>query len=200
MITRKQTQSVFGEGAFEHGLFYLHEGALRFELSISGSAIDIFVCALDKARKLCSEIFGEGEPIGVCLSFYGGRNFLSALSFFRELEDSGITIPKNSECWRIRDPEEEDLYRHFILFETPYSSLIRLVWGALAQDLGVRPRIKGSTYIFSLKKSVLIHPYDDRGMDIISPNRQLLAGLYQKYNSWLLDYDRDEMDKVYSVL
>lgn len=198
MIKRTEVQAIFGENAFEHGIFYLHEGSLRFELSVSGGPIEMFDCALNKAKDLCEEIFDEGAPIGVCLSFYGGRNFLSALSFFKELSDIGISIPKSSECWRVRDTEEDNLYRHFILYEVPHSSLISLLWGALAQDLGVRPRIKGDTYIFSPSKRVLVHPYDDRGMDIICPESHQLTGLYQKYNSWILDYDRDTMDKVHS--
>lgn len=200
MIKRTEVQATFGTKAFDHGIFYLHEGSLRFELSVSGSPIEMFDRALNKAKSLCGEIFDEGAPIGVCLSFYGGRNFLSALSFFKELNDLGISIPKSSECWRVPDPEEDNFYRHFILYEAPYSSLISLLWGALAQDLGIRPRIKGDTYILSLNKPVLIHPYDDRGMDIICPESHQLTGLYQKYNSWLLDYDRDAMDKVHGGL
>ncbi len=199
MITRKEVQSVFGGSAFEHGLFYLYEDALRFELSVSGSPFDMFLCAMDKAQILCNEVFADSSSFGVCLSFYGGKTLLSALSLFKDVKDCGLEIPKGSECWCNPTPQEGN-YRHFVLFTVPRSSLTSVLWGAIAQDLGVRPRIRGSLYLFSLEKTVLANPYDDRGMDIISPDRQPLNRLYHKYNSWLLDYDRKAMDDAHKKL
>ena len=37
--------------------------------------------------------------------------------------------------------------------------------------------------------------YDDRGLDIISTDKEFLKSLYKTFDSWLLDYDRDEMKK-----
>lgn len=159
----------------------------------------MFLCAMSKAQDLCNEVFSEDDTLGVCLSFYGGKTLLSALSLFKDVEDCGLKIPKGSECWCEPGSEKGD-YRHFILFNVPRSSLTSVLWGAIAQDLGVRPRIRGSIYVFSLESGVLVNPYDDRGMDIISPNRQLLNRLYHKYNSWLLDYDRKAMDDVHRKL
>lgn len=197
MITREKIQEVFGLNTFEYGLFYLHEGALRFALSVSGSPVEMFLCAMAKAQTLCNAVFPQDGEIGVCLRFFGGKTLLSALGFFRNLRDCGVTIPNDRVCWCTPDPEEADCYSHFILFTVSHASLTSLLWGAIAQDLGIRPRILGSVYLFHLEAKVLVHPYDDRGMDIIGPNRQLLKQMYYKYNHWLLDYNRQTMADVY---
>jgi hypothetical protein len=42
--------------------------------------------------------------------------------------------------------------------------------------------------------------YDDRGMDVVGPDRSRLTELYRRYNDYLLDYDREIMDSVYGAL
>ena len=51
----------------------------------------------------------------------------------------------------------------------------------------------------SLPQQVLIHPYDDRGMDVVGSNRPLLARLYANYGSYLLDYDRKIMAATFEA-
>ena len=52
-------------------------------------------------------------------------------------------------------------------------------------------------YFVSLKREIIFNMYDDRGLDIIASNKQAIASLYHKYNSWLLDYDREAIDSVF---
>jgi hypothetical protein len=194
---------VFGEKAFSHGLFYQHEGALRFELSVSGTNTEMFMTAYRKAEHICNDIFEQEKEIGVCLSFYGEGTFLSGLNFFRELKEANIIIPKSYSAWteiEIDDFDGSVLKRTFIFFKSPYSTLSAVLWGALAQDLGIKPRVVGSSYLVSNNGEFIVHPYDDRGMDVISLNKEALLGLFSTYNKWLLDYDRPEMERVYSAL
>ena len=39
--------------------------------------------------------------------------------------------------------------------------------------------------------------YDDRGCDVWSNNRRVLYPLYRKYKNWILDYNREQMDKIF---
>jgi hypothetical protein len=59
------------------------------------------------------------------------------------------------------------------------------------------PRLGLEIYFISLRSKVIFNMYDDRGVDIIASDKQSIANLYWKYNSWLLDYDRGAMDKVF---
>jgi hypothetical protein len=67
----------------------------------------------------------------------------------------------------------------------------------LAAELGVRPAIWWDLYIFDINLGVLIHPYDDRGLDVVGPNQEAIRKLYTENNEWLLDYDLEKMRSFY---
>ena len=71
-----------------------------------------------------------------------------------------------------------------------------LLWTALARELGITPSTRwlSSIYIVDFTRRIAVHPYDDRGLDVIGPDRESLAPLYGQLSGWLLDYDRDAMD------
>ena len=162
MEYRKNVESIFGRHAFDHALFYEYDKALRFELSISGSAVEMFTTAWEKAKELLSGIFCEDDVIYACWSFYGSGSYLASLSSFREIRDCGIVVPKLNESWSVVE-DDDDYFRHFLLFKISMPVVKNVLWGALAQDLGIRPRIVGKMHLVNLNKKVLIHPYDDRG-------------------------------------
>lgn len=45
----------------------------------------------------------------------------------------------------------------------------------------------------------MVFPYDDRGMDVAGPNKDLLSQLYHQHNIYLLDYDRCAMDNTFAA-
>lgn len=89
-------------------------------------------------------------------------------------------------------PDENDPARWVnIAFEVPTTLLQNLLWCALATDFGnIRPRPGCLVYLIDLKKEILVFPYDDRGMDVISPNQILLKALYDKYFQHLISESR----------
>jgi len=190
-------ESTFGTEALEHALFYEHEGSLRFELSEGGSFVDMFIQAFNKSTEIVNFLFSATEQISVCLAFYGSKSLLGSLSVFRDLVDCQIEIPKkNCQIWQKQYPECE--LRTFIAFSTDKKELPKFLWSALASDMGVKPRVNCSIYLFSNDLDILVHPYDDRGMDVIGSNKKLLKKLYTEFNHYLLEYDIEEMDKKYA--
>lgn len=200
MDYRKNIESVFGRHAFDHALFYQYEKALRFELSVSGSAIEMFTTAWGKAETILSEVFSKDSDLYACWSFYGASRYLSSLSVFREITECGIKIPKLNESWCEADEDDSNSFRHFLLFKISSSTAKNWLWGALAQDLGIRPRIVGKVHLVDLENKIIAHPYDDRGMDIYSPDSGLMQNLFDQFNSYLLDYDRDVMESAFGAL
>lgn len=57
-----------------------------------------------------------------------------------------------------------------------------------------KARSLDSIHIADFEKRLALTVYDDRGMDVIGPSATALSSLYRKFNPWLLDYDRVEMD------
>ncbi|UPW17091.1 DUF3885 domain-containing protein [Agarivorans sp. TSD2052] len=193
---------IFSGKAFERPVFYSIPGGLRFELSEGGDWLEQFDLAFRKALEICESIFDD--EILVCIRTFGGKSLLSVLPVVRELKNIGLYPPTKKEHWKEKnqdDPEwatDEDEYWHTIAFHLPSSALKKLLWCSLACDQGIKPCPPASYYLFDLKKSIEVLPYDDRGMDVVGPNHEFLAELYSKYSQYLLDYDLDAMNATFS--
>ena len=52
-------------------------------------------------------------------------------------------------------------------------------------------------YFVNIDKKLIFHMYDDRGLELISANKETLRPIYKKHNDWILDYDRKQIDKLF---
>lgn len=193
----KNALDVFGEDAFEDALFYRYSDALRFELSIDGSMLDMFFQAFSRAERLVEAIFPSADDLHVCVRQYCTSSAFSVRPLLVELQDIGVLPPPDREFRIVQEPGDEESTRAYLAFPIQRKHLRPLLWGAIASDLGISPSIGCKVYLYSLSCGILVHPYDDRGMDVIGRNRKMLGELYKNYNTWLLDYDRKRMDAVY---
>lgn len=196
MSIRKKIEDEFGENALNYALFFKYETALRFELSEGKSYIEMFVSAYKKAEKILESAFQGSEKITVCLAYYGEATILDNLSSLKGIEDCQITI-EDYESWEKHDSENES-QRVFVAFEINKEELTKILWGVLATELGITPQIGCDPYFIDFKNKILANPYDDRGMDIIGENKQLLQELYNKYHEYLLKCNIDDMKKHYN--
>ncbi|MEH6930498.1 DUF3885 domain-containing protein, partial [Priestia megaterium] len=53
-------------------------------------------------------------------------------------------------------------------------------------------------YFINLSKKMIFHLYDDRGCDILASNKESIRFLYEEYNNWILDYNREEIDLLFT--
>lgn len=49
-------------------------------------------------------------------------------------------------------------------------------------------------YFINTTKKIIFNMYDDRGLDIIANDREVLRPIFEKHKEWLLDYDMIEME------
>lgn len=59
------------------------------------------------------------------------------------------------------------------------------------------PRYGIDLYFINKTRKMIYHLYDDRGCDVIASDKEDLYLLYETFNEWILNYDRDEIDKVF---
>lgn len=64
-------------------------------------------------------------------------------------------------------------------------------------DLGGVSEFISSVFLFDTENHIMLHLYDDRGLDIVAYDKGTLMPLYQKLNTWILDYDRKRIDKIF---
>jgi hypothetical protein len=196
---------IFGTNALGHAIFYSHPHGLRFELSESGdrSYIQMFLQAYQKAERITDFIFADAKNLHIAVGFYSyeADGWLDNLAVFESIASCGLTIPDARSTWvsATEDGSEWGQLRQTIVFEIDRPCIAQCLWGALAQDLGIRPRLTCDVYLFDLELGILAHPYDDRGMDIIGNNLGILRETYAKFDRYLLAYDREIMHSRFDL-
>jgi len=63
----------------------------------------------------------------------------------------------------------------------------------------VEPKASVTTYLIEPKHRVMLHVYDDRGMDVAAIRADALTATYVAFDRWLLDYDRPRMAKAFEL-
>ena len=72
-----------------------------------------------------------------------------------------------------------------------------LLWCSLAYEMPVKPKAPVVSYLADFERGVLLHIYDDRGMDVSALTASALMPVYRAFDPWLLDYDRDRMKTAF---
>lgn len=204
MSIRKQIENKFEGKAFKRPLFYSYKGGLRFELSEGGTYLNQFLTAHRKGMEICNNIFSGSEVITICVRVYAEKSLLTKLSTLRSLRETGLYPASKKEHWSefddewIGDEEYANALWHYIAFKVSPEYLVNALWCAFSVDFGsIEPRPMVDVYLFNLEKEVMIFPYDDRGMDVVGPNKDFLKEQYNMFGHYLLDYDREVMNAVF---
>lgn len=194
-IVHKLTET----GNYRHALFYNFQGGLRFELSEGGSAFDQLLTALRKSTAICVDVLGQDKFVVHMQRFVSSTRF-ELRDTLRELDIPGITIPRLRDVWVVINNDDDFGEGYWVncAFEVSTSKLQNMLWCALATDFRrVHPNPHCLIYLVNPELGILLHPYDDRGMDVICRIPTRLGTLYEKHNAWLLDYDRAAMDQTF---
>ena len=93
----------------------------------------------------------------------------------------------------------------FPIEETPY----RLTWTCLsAQDINAQdlfqgianreqdgaPKISSGVYLIDPQAKVIVHMYDDRGLDVIAAERKTLRPMFERYSGWFVEHWRGKIE------
>ena len=204
-------EAAFGWPGCPDAMFYHTPFGLRFEL---GGDLEMgplrFMQALDRARLIADEFFRGSEALIAVVSIYdeeaSTRRHSTAL---RQLRRIGFPHPFGPPTKMPQNDQDYiaqfggDLFRHWYAapFTKDEASVSALLWASAAREMDIRPKSRWveSIHIADLQNRLALTVYDDRGMDVVGPYGPPLTSLYQKFNSWLLDYDRAEMDAKFAV-
>jgi Domain of unknown function (DUF3885) len=201
---------VFGWNGFPDALFYASAWALRLSL---GDAFEPgpyrFLQAIDRARAVSAAVFSDSAQLTVFAGFHDGERQSSRSSAsFRGLAKMGFSGSfTKPEKVPLGDQDHiaafgEDLCRYWCRADIPNErvQMDTLLWASVAQEGEILPKARWlDLYIADLERGLVLHVYDDRGMDIVGPSKAALATHYHAFNAWLLDYDRVKMDAVFAA-
>jgi hypothetical protein len=205
MNLKRIIQEIVG-GPYRYALFYNFPDGLRFGLSEGGSPLDQVLTALRKATVICNDVFGAEERILVHLGAFAPASPFGLRKMLRELQVAGIAIPKVRDVWvdaedlTGEDDDEENGSWVSCAFEVPKAKLQNLLWCAFTNDFGssLLPNPHCRIYLLNPNAGIVVHPYDDRGMDVNSRSTSALAGLFERHNDLLLEYDMEAMRRTFA--
>ncbi len=190
----------FGAEWCESVLFHSYPQALRFELSAGGHRIDQFLVAHKRALAVVQDSFRDVDDLHLAVKIFiesKTPGVVSLLECFRGLRDCGLPLPHRDTIRTSQSSYDEEVWYSVMVMRLRQSELARALWPPLGLDHMTEPLLVACIYILSPKLGILVHPYDDRGMDIIGPNKSKLKEIYSRHRSWLLPHNLDAMDRSF---
>ena len=195
MTSLAELNARFGSEWFEPDLFHRDRRALRFELAVGEGIVNKHLSAYSRAACVLASAFeGSGDLLAV-LWFHHGETPLSASTVKRLSKDCRSLGLPLAERFSDLDVAGQRL---MVTVRLRPEEVMRAVWGAVARELGVRPRIAADVHVLSVERGIVSHIYDDRGMDVSGPNVEVLRGLFTRHRDLLLSHDLAEMIARYS--
>ncbi len=126
---------------------------------------------------------------------------------FRGIDASGLTrrdftllasVPQGDADYTAQFGEDLFLH-HFVYSGDAREILADIMWLALAREMPISPKMRWlSVYLIDFDRGICLHPYDDRGMDLVAMDMGLLAPIYGAFGDWLLPHDRARMDATFA--
>lgn len=176
---------------------------LRFELGGEAFGNDApvprFVQAFDRARKISQGAFEASEKIwGIVASWPGSINELFApaqdgMAALREAGFSGHALAQWTAPLGPWDDDGPPATWYAFDLTNDLASRNCLIWCSVSSEMAVTPQAPIRSHLIDPDRQILVHVYDDRGMDVTALKRGALSKLYEDRSEWLLDYDRDRM-------
>ncbi|WP_349408510.1 DUF3885 domain-containing protein [Pseudalkalibacillus sp. SCS-8] len=100
--------------------------------------------------------------------------------------------------------EENDVTHRFIFpCRKNHIKYRKLLMAIAAEDstnsnrLLKKPKYAYNVYFINVTKKIIFHMYDDRGCDVIAADKKEILYLYETYNEWILEYDREQIESVF---
>ena len=192
---------------FPHGMFYKFDVGLRFELggeeNSTSRPLKRFSQAFSRADTVSSSVFNKSSSLWLLSSTYGTER--PANKRLKPYKLCGLTKSSFEYCGGTPQKDSDhidafgsDRYRHWDVARLVEKEQLReVLWLTLASELGIQPAVPADVYIVDFDKSIAIHPYDDRGMDVVSMDRENLAHVYEKHKLWLLEFDAPKMKATF---
>ncbi|MEI2315654.1 DUF3885 domain-containing protein [Bacillus paramobilis] len=194
-------------------LFYNGDIGIRFRLGVNYDCNNIYEnCpylegVYNRAITLFQSLHATEDDIYIVVDvndYADGETFKHKLNIFSKYvkEKSDLfKLQKNTIPYIFPEDDEDGVYKtHRYTLKCKVSDLkyIPMLKAICNQDMGIKPRIFHRVYFINIKKNTIFHVYDDRGCDVLATSPNTIRDIYHTYNDWILEYDRNKIDKVFN--
>lgn len=88
-------------------------------------------------------------------------------------------------------------YQHILQCNIESIDYIGILKAIAHKDFAIEPYVSDAVFFINPYKHIIFFMYDDRGMDLIAESKEALLPMYQKFNSWILSYDKERIDSIF---
>lgn len=74
----------------------------------------------------------------------------------------------------------------------------KLLKEIIKADFSGISELSSNVYFTHTGDVYLYHVYDDRGADLVAESKEILRPIYDEFNSWILEYDRKQIEKQFA--
>ncbi|MEM7188179.1 MAG: DUF3885 domain-containing protein [Pseudomonadota bacterium] len=202
-------QENFGFQELPHALFYSFDRSLRFELGGekfgTNRPIRRFFQAHVRSSAISQTLLKKSSEVYVLLSSYGleqpGKKRLDPLKL------CGINCSEIQYLGKTPQQDEHhaaeigsDLFRHWdIVRLNDKETISEILWLGISSEMRIEPSFRDSMQAYFVDESgeLILHVYDDRGMDVAATRDEPMKELFSKYREWLLEHDLPRMNAMF---
>ena len=193
-----------GMERLEHPLFYHAPVGIRFRIGgeetiyLDGKINSDYVQgALDRAAAIYRSL-----PIPPDILRIDGypeeETDDSVLTTVRKM--AGLPVPQEQEA-SVELDEDGDAHRQIRFYwDLKCVSFCpeQLIREIILGDIGGWSGFTSSVYLAG-PGPFIYHLYDDRGLDVLGSSRELLLPLYHQFHGWILEYNLEQIDRVFTA-
>lgn len=191
-------------------LFYSWDNGLRFDLQVGETDTDeYFQEVTRRASTIFQTAFDNSDNVFlVFMDYKYKRRKIRFPNFtFKQIDNLQNTEISYSKEFRLYEPDDKFDIRNIAIIKLTtdridYKNILTAIGNT--DFPSKQPRLDQNgfltgkeIYFVNIDKKLIFHMYDDRGLDIVSADRETLRPIYKKHNDWILDYDREQIDKQF---
>lgn len=188
-------------------LFYSWPIGVRFDLQTESSSSDqaYFAEVLRRAILVFEAVFQPTDEVLIIAQrprdkrYFKRRRFRANELLLRWLKAPKKDVEFQRLANQTRFASTSQLIRFSIqrtAIQIPHQQILQAISN---QDFPSRsPQLLDDVFFLNLRSKLILHMYDDRGLDVISPDTDTLRPLYNSLHHLVLDYDRQRMAATFS--
>ena len=182
-------------------LFYNWDLGLRFDLQkeftnpVDTDNDDYFSEVYYRAKKLFEFCFEQNDRIYLSVFSYKWRKQrIKKSNFIFKLLKPDSKTEKVFDKVANRYELNEKWNRLLIKEKIKNIDTNNLIIGLCNTDFPtMHPCIREEVYLMNIDKKLIFHIYDDRGLDILATEKKVLNEIYDRFDKWILEYDREKI-------
>lgn len=176
---------------------------LRFELGdlLPNGTKERVAQATKRASTLFQDCFQHSDQLWMLIYDYENEIWIPSPPYEDYLYQL-LDLPMETEAITIGEDELDQYSFHRKVLKIPLKKIpFEKILEAIANlEMGFEPFVSQRIFFIDPKTRHIFYIYDDRGCLIFSTGTQSIEHLYLDYNKWLVDFDREAIERRFQYL